>query len=127
MISDDYKKIMPLIVTIIVCLTIIIVINIWERKQEKPISPKVIVTEGDVSEQAISQRLIEKKRFYGRDSVEDIAPEALRGQVDRIQKLADAQYEAYSEESERKADSKYNIYPSQEDLQRMKEKKVLMY
>jgi hypothetical protein len=127
MFSEENKKIMPLIVTIIVCLTIIIVINIWERKQEKPISPKVIVTEGDVSEQAISQRLIEKKRFYGRDSVEDIAPEALRGQVDRIQKLADAQYEAYSEESERKADSKYNIYPSQEDLQRMKEKKVLMY
>jgi hypothetical protein len=127
MLSDDYKKIMPLIITIVICLTIIIVINIWARKQEKTIFPKAIVPEGAVSEQAISQRLIEKKGFSYRDSVRDIAPEVLRGQIDGIQKLADSQYEAYSEESERKAGSKYDIYPPREDLQRMKEKKVLMY
>jgi hypothetical protein len=127
MISDDYKKIMPLTITVIVCLTIIIVVNIWAKKQEKTTFLKVIVPEGAVSERTILQGLVEKKGLPYRDPVGDIAPEILRGQVDKIQKLSDAQYEAYSEESERKAGSKYDIYPAREDLQKMKEKKVLMY
>lgn len=117
----DYKeKMRPLIITIIVCVVFLIFVNIWSQKQIKVIEEARPVIKEEPKERAITptEQIVVEEEI-----------EAKASRVDKIEELVNAQYQAYSRESEEEKaspTSKYSIHPSEEELQRIKENKHLM-
>ena len=125
--KENSKSLLPLAATIIICSIIILFVHKWSQKNADTYfnaQPKIQQIEPLV-----------KNDISG--NVGGIDPlfeeqEALQSQADRTDELIEQQYQVYSEhaqaqESEGAERSRYNIYPSQEELQKMKESKALMY
>ena len=125
--KENSKSLLPLAVTIIICSIIILLVHKWSQKNADThfnTQPKIQQIEplvkNDISGNVGGiDPLIEEQ-------------EILQSQANRIDELIEQQYQTYSEhaqaqESEAPERSRYNIYPSTEELQKMKESKALVY
>lgn len=122
---EDYnRKLLPLVITIIICGVIIVSIHIWTHQQVE-VMERLGGAGPGIKIEPKEEEITPTKQITKTEKAETLPVE-----IDRFQELVNKQYEVYSKESEAQKTtptSKYNIYPSKEELQRIKKEKVLMY
>jgi hypothetical protein len=124
MFSEENKKIMPLIVTIIICSAIMVLSYIWSNKQMEIIARDAVFV--PVREEIPVPKVTRSTFIVPEDGMEAYRSESIEFYADEIKKLT----QTHSKDKKDLKDhgsSKYNIYPSKEELEAMKKNDILMY
>lgn len=122
--KDYNEKLWPLVIAVVLCAVFIAFINMWAQRQIKTIEK----AHSAIKEEPKGRAAAPAKQVE--PAAEEDWGQTPAPQADKLQEMVDAQYEVYSQESEKERaspSSRYNIYPSKEDLQKIREKKLLMY
>jgi hypothetical protein len=122
------ESLMPLIATVVICVGLLVVINIFTSKQISPVVPAT-VTVPDVIPSAQSDTSIhslekEEEEVY----IGEYSQGKLKNQAEKLDELISAQHNAFLQHAIQQPDSnsKYNLYPDQEQLKKIKDDKLLM-
>jgi hypothetical protein len=123
------ESLTPLITTVIICVGLIVLINIFTPKQIPPETPEVVVVPDVIPpfQPDASIHPLERKaeEAYHRERPQD----RVKDQAEKLDELVSAQHDAFLQHSIQQPDSssKYNLYPDQEQLEKIKDEKLLMY
>jgi hypothetical protein len=127
------ESLKPFIITVVICAILIVLMQICTPKQpplktsEEIIAPVKAPHESQLLQQgeAIHPLEIKAQEAYHRHHLQEQAQD----QKERIDDLVSAQHDAFLKRSKQQtaAESKYNLYPNQEQLEKMKDQQVLMY
>jgi hypothetical protein len=127
------ESLKPLIVTVVICTILIVLMRIFIPKQPTVKTEKAVIVPVEAPHE--SQLLQQGKTIHPLERQVEEAyykhrlQEQTEDQKERIDDLVSAQHDAFLKRSKQQPDfeSKYNLYPNQEQLKKIKDEKSLMY